>query len=158
VKGLRVMRFEEIYAKYLEPVYSYLKFKLADEYLVEEILQETFLAVYRNLDQLENVKSLKTWILTIAHHKMVDHLRMHKLEEVPLDHHELADEMVTDLTLREVLKQLDPTATTIIYGLYVEQLSCQELAEMLDIPVGTVKSKAYTARTKLRNWLKEVKL
>ena len=56
------------------------------------------------------------------------------------------------------LKQLDPTAATIIYGLYVEQLSCQELAEMLDIPVGTVKSKAYTARTKLRNWLKEVKL
>ncbi|HHX02125.1 MAG TPA: sigma-70 family RNA polymerase sigma factor [Firmicutes bacterium] len=148
------MSFDEIYARYVDSVYSFLKFKLNDEYLVEEILQETFLAVYRNLNKLSTVQSPKSWILTIARHKLVDHLRSIKHEEVTLDHSMLVQEFSTDLVLNEVLNQLDSTAAAIVYGLYVEQLTCQELAEILEIPVGTVKSKAYTARAKLRNWLK----
>lgn len=150
------MSFDEIYARYVDSVYSFLKFRLNDDYLIEEILQETFIAVYRSLDRLASVQSVKAWILGIAHHKMVDILRRNKYEEVAFDQNMLVEEFSTDLTLKEILSQLDPAGATIIYGLYVEQLSCQELAEMLEIPVGTVKSKAYNARAKLRNWLKGV--
>lgn len=66
----------------------------------------------------------------------------------------ITKELATDLTLKEALSQLDPTSQTIIYGLYVEQLTYQELAEIIGIPVGTVKSRAYTARAKLRDWLR----
>ena len=66
----------------------------------------------------------------------------------------LVEDFSTDLTLKEALNQSDPTASTIIYGLYVEQLTYQELAEIIGIPVGTVKSRAYTARAKLRDWFK----
>lgn len=149
-----MMSFDEIYEAYLDTVYSFLKFKLNDESLIEEILQESFLAVYRGLDRLADVKSIKAWILTIAHHKMVGQLRSVKFDEVELDQNMLVEDFSTDLTLKEALNQLDPTASTIIYGLYVEQLTYQELAEIIGIPVGTVKSRAYTARAKLRDWFK----
>ena len=149
-----MMSFDEIYEAYLDTVYSFLKFKLNDERLIEEILQETFLAVYRGLDRLADVKSIKAWILTIAHHKMVDQLRSVKFDEVELDQNMLVEDFSTDLTLKEALNQLDTTASTIIYGLYVEQLTYQDLAEIIGITVGTVKSRAYTARAKMRDWFK----
>lgn len=149
-----MMSFDEIYEAYLDSVYSFLKFKLKDDFLIEEVIQETFLAVYRSLDQFPEVKSVKAWIFTIAHRKMIDLLRRQKYEEVELDQHMITKELATDLTLKEALSQLDPTSPTIIYGLYVEQLTYQELAEIIGIPVGTVKSRAYTARAKLRDWLR----
>jgi hypothetical protein len=48
------MSFEEIYSKYVDAVYRFLKFKLGDEHLVEDVLQETFLAVYENLQKIKD--------------------------------------------------------------------------------------------------------
>lgn len=79
-----MMSFDEIYEAYLDSVYSFLKFKLKDDFLIEEVIQETFLAVYRSLDQFPEVKSVKAWIFTIAHRKMIDLLRRQKYEEVEL--------------------------------------------------------------------------
>lgn len=53
------------------------------------------------------------------------------------------------------MTQLDEVDRTIMYGLYAEGLTCQELAKILDIPEGTVKSKAHYARKKLQKWLQE---
>ena len=48
---------------------------------------------------------------------------------------------------------MDEMSRQIIYGIYVEQLSYKDLSEILGIPEGTVKSKSYYARAKLRRWL-----
>ncbi|NLZ44977.1 MAG: RNA polymerase sigma factor [Clostridia bacterium] len=149
------MSFEEIYSKYVDAVYRFLKFKLGDEHLVEDVLQETFLAVYENLQKMKEVSSHKAWILTIAHHKFVDHLRKKRLVEVELSEGMEADPAPDCLFIHQLLSQLDETARTILYGLYVEQLTCSELAEILGIPVGTVKSKAHAARSILQNKLRE---
>lgn len=66
------MSSEEIYTKYVDAVYRFLKFKLEDEHLVEDVLQETFLAVYQNLHKIAEVNSSKAWILAIARNKLVD--------------------------------------------------------------------------------------
>lgn len=152
------MSFDEIYQAYVDTVYGFLMFKLRDEHLVEDILQETFLAVYQNTDNFKKISSPKAWILSIAHNKMVDHLRKGYENE-----HSLVTELVAgenhdfsnNLFLQEAFGQLEDTARTILYGLYVEGLSYQELSLILDIPEGTVKSKAHYARKKLRHWLQE---
>ncbi|NLY88882.1 MAG: sigma-70 family RNA polymerase sigma factor [Firmicutes bacterium] len=149
------MSFEEIYTRYVNAVYRFLKFKLGDEYLVEDVLQETFLAVYQNLHKIAEVNSPKAWILTIARHKLVDQLRKKRLIEVELNERMEVDPGPDHLFIHQLLCHLDETARTILYGLYVEQLTCSELAEILGIPVGTVKSKAHTARSVLQNKLKE---
>jgi DNA-directed RNA polymerase specialized sigma24 family protein len=149
------MSFEEIYAKYVDAVYRFLKFKLGDEHLVEDVLQETFLAVYQNLQKIAEVSSPKAWILAIARHKLVDHLRKKRLVEVELNEGIEVEPGPDCLFIHQLLSPLDETARTILYGLYVEELTCRELAEILGIPVGTVKSKAHAARSILQNKLKE---
>jgi len=149
------MSFEEIYTRYVDTVYRFLKFKLEDEHLVEDVLQETFLAVYQNLHKIAEVNSPKAWILAIARNKLVDHLRKKRLVEVELAEGLEADPGPDHLFIRQLLSHLDDTARTILYGLYVEELTCGELAEILGIPVGTVKSKAHAARSVLQHKLKE---
>lgn len=153
MKGLRSMSFEELYHTYVDAVYGFLMFKLNNKYLVEDIVQETFLAIYQNPNQLHGVEFPKAWILKIAHHKMVDHLRKRQVvEQNPLVEQlpDVSCEPETNLFLEETLNKSEDTEGTIVYGLYVENLSCQELAQILQIPEGTVKSKAYYARKRLR--------
>ncbi len=157
-RSIQDMSFEELYQTHVETVYGFLMFKLKDPILVEDILQETFLAVYQKINNMHQIKSPKTWILSIAHHKMVDHFRKKSFSAQMLTT-ELAGEMnvdcESDLYITEMLAQLEEVERTIVYGLYVENLTCHEIAQILNIPEGTVKSKAYYARKKLRKWLKE---
>ncbi len=69
------MTFEEVYNNYIDIVFNYLRQRIKDSYLIEDILQETFYAVYRNLPKLKKKDSIKSWILSIAHNKMIDKLR-----------------------------------------------------------------------------------
>jgi len=145
--------FEEIFYEHSPAVYRYLCFKLQDERLAEDLLQETFLAVHQQMDQLKEVLDLRSWILGIAHHKMVDYLRKRRLSTLELEHDLPSPPQKDSLELWEMLRELDGDARTIIYGLYVEGLTYAELAHILDIPEGTVKSRAHTARARLRRWM-----
>jgi len=160
VEGLIKMTFEEVYKDYIDIVYNYLRQRLRDSYLIEDILQETFYAVYRSLQDLKKKDSIKSWILSIAHNKMVDKLRKEGKETLP----DLTDNGIGPasnpmpeeaLFLEEMLQKLPGEDRQILYGLYVLQLKYSELAEIMQLPEGTIKSKAYYARKQLREWLKE---
>ncbi|NMB21593.1 MAG: RNA polymerase sigma factor [Firmicutes bacterium] len=151
------MTFGELYEEYASVVYGYLMFKLRESSLAEDVLQETFLAVHQSIHRLPEVVSPKAWILSIAHNKMVDALRKRTaVETVPVE--TIPDgsyETASNLVFAEAMTQLAETERTIIYGLYAEGLTCSELGQILDIPEGTVKSKAHYARKKLYQWLQE---
>lgn len=153
------MEFQEIYNAYVSKVYSYIKYKIKDIHLVEDIVQDTFISIYKDMDKIVNVKNIKGYIFTIAHRRMVDRLRKIKSDEVNID--DLYDECSYDISpndslfIEELLNKLDHTSSQIIYGIYVEKLTYKQLSEMLNIPEGTVKSKCYYARLKLREWLEE---
>lgn len=151
------MSFAHIYETYANSVYAFLKLRLHDPYLIEDIFQETFLAVYRQLAELDEVNHPKAWILTIAHRKMVDHLRKSSREvsdDSLADASErAADPDYSDLFAGELLGMLDPVSRVIVYGIYIEGLTCKEMAGVLGIPEGTVKSRCYHARAKLKEKL-----
>lgn len=152
------MDFDELYQKYADTVYGFLMFKLRDQYLVEDIIQETFLAIYQGIEKSNHISSPKAWVLSIAHKKMVDYFRKNQLKEEMLNGAELPQAVgnsSSNLFLNEVLGQVDEIARTILYGLYVEGLTCRELGLILSIPEGTVKSRAFYARKKLCHWLRE---
>jgi len=153
------MKFDEVYDEYADTVYSFLRFRLRDVHLAEDIFQDTFVAVHANLERLATVDSPKAWILTIARRKMIDRLRQIRQEEV-LDRQDQMrvsvispeQRIVEQLDLDHMLDRLDDVSKIIIYGLYVERLTCKELADMLELPEGTVKSKSYAARQKMKRW------
>ena len=150
------MNFDKLYQAYADTVYGFLMFKLHDIHLAEDIMQEVFLAVHQGLRKNLRIDSPRAWILSVAHHKMVDHLRKNRSNAQCLTTDTIPDKAVEEtssLFVEEILNQLPDTERTIIYGLYIEGLTCKELAEMLMIPEGTIKSKAHYARKKIRNRL-----
>src|SRR5690554_295715 len=150
------MDFEVLYQEYADAVYGYLVFKLKDRQVVEDIMQETFLAAHQGIERLQKVNSPKAWLLSIAHNKIVDILRRHPPElPLQLESQAASSHTPSNLYVQESLQQLDEVERTIVYGLYVEGLTYRELAEMLGMPEGTVKSKAHYARKRLYHWLKE---
>lgn len=154
------MNFDQMYAQYADAVYSYLRFRLRDRHLVEDVFQDTFLAVYANLDSLQTAESKKAWILTIAHRKMVDRIRKQSSEALPQETHDRAgpsheQQLVMQLDLERFMQRLDDMSRQILYGIYVEKLTYKELAAILGLPEGTVKSRCHYARNKMKEWMKE---
>src|SRR5690554_1586718 len=99
MEGLIIMNFEEVYEDHVDIIFNYLHQRLKDSYLIEDILHDTFYAVYQNLNKLRKEKSIKSWIISIAHNKMVDRLRKEDKEALP----------VSDETINNVLIQKPPS-------------------------------------------------
>lgn len=103
------MDFAALYSEYVDAVYGYLAFRLRDKEVVEDLVQETFLAAHQRLDRLQEVASPKAWLLSIAHNKMVDFLRRSQTHQ-PLHAASLAadgEPAPSTLLVREALLQLE---------------------------------------------------
>ena len=85
------MEFAAVYDKYADIIYSYLRQRIKDQYLIEDIMQDAFLSIYKNLDKQRDKSSLKSWILTITHHRMVDRLRKNSTETLSVEDENIAD-------------------------------------------------------------------
>lgn len=151
------MEFNDLYNKYINVVYSYLNFKIRDSGLVEDIVQEVFVSLYKGLEDLDNVDNLRAYILKVTHRRMVDALRKTKGNEVCIEKIDeegyYKEEAYDNLFSQDLLKSLDDISKTIIYGVYIEKLTYEELANILEIPEGTVKSKCFYAKRKLKERL-----
>ncbi len=140
-----------------------------DSALIEDVAQETFLRVFRALPRFDRngPARLSTWILTIACHRAIDELRRRRLELSPLEtgSHELAandraDENAERRMLARVIDRaidsLAPEYKATFVLREVHGLEYTEIAEILDVDLGTVKSRLNRARTRLREALGEV--
>ena len=153
------MTFDELYAAHADRVYAFLRFKIRDAHLVEDLFQDTFLTAYEELSRNRVPDHPRAWILAIAHRRMVDRLRKMPERDVPfqqLERNGLQDDPdPTDaIFLRELLDRLDDLSRTILYALYVEGLTIRETAQFTGLPEGTVKSRSFAARSKLSRWMK----
>jgi RNA polymerase sigma-70 factor (ECF subfamily) len=125
----------------------------------EDLAQQTFLKAWQALASFRGEASLTTWLHRIAYHEYTHWLRARR-ETVPLD---AATHVAspTDayaleaLQLRHALAQLSPGHRDAFLLFHVQGLSIPEVATVLDIPAGTVKSRLYHARQRLRELLQE---
>lgn len=154
------MTFDELYTAYADNVFSFLRFKIKDVYLVEDIFQDTFLTAYREMLLQRLPHYPKAWLLTIAHRRMVDILRKTTIQAETIDF-EGTDQLHPHNTwterveVEELLDHLDDDSKLLIYAIYVEGLTIREAAKLFDIPEGTVKSRCHNAKLKLSGWMKE---
>lgn len=133
---------------------------LRDRQLTEDAVQETMLRAWTSLDRFRGDSSERTWILRIAHNTAIDSLRRrrdlatppHEMPEVQ-DHRDPADRAAGMDTLSAVgraLAALDETSRSIVVLREVEGMSYQEIADALDVPVPTVKTRLLRARRALQ--------
>ncbi|HEX6796356.1 MAG TPA: RNA polymerase sigma factor [Ktedonobacterales bacterium] len=157
----------ELYQAYAPRLTRYLWHQLdGDPHAVEEALQEVFIAVWRSAAGFRGEAKVATWVYQIAHNAALSarrrQLRLSSLAQVPIpepgeapdggETQPACDDAVLDrLVLAEALRQLSEKHREVLRLVAAEGFSLDEVARMLDIPSGTVKSRlSYARRALLR--------
>jgi RNA polymerase sigma factor (sigma-70 family) len=151
----------ELYASYQRTLFNYLLQLTPDYGLAEEILQDTLVAAWKYAHSFEGRSSVQTWLIGIARRQAHNTLRQHRLplaDETQMEGLVATDPEPEASTLASVardelsaaFRQLAPLHREVLVLTFVQELSYQETATILEVPVGTVKSRLSNARRALR--------
>jgi RNA polymerase sigma factor (sigma-70 family) len=154
----------ELYARYQRVLFAYLLQLTPDYGLAEELLQDTLIAVWKGAHSFEGRSSVLTWLIGIARRQAHNTLRQRRIpladlsevESMPatdLEPEEVVLVGVARAELTEAFRRLAPLHREVLLLTFVQELSYQETATILDVPVGTVKSRLSNARRALRTLL-----
>lgn len=154
----------DLYIRYQRPLFSYLLQLTPDYGLAEELLQDTLVAVWKSAWSFEGRSTVLTWLIGIARRQAHNTLRQRKLpfvDEVELEGASVTEPEAEDFTLAsvaraelvEAFKQLPPVHREVLVLVLVQELSYEEAARALSIPLGTVKSRLCNAKRMLRTLL-----
>jgi RNA polymerase sigma-70 factor (ECF subfamily) len=175
-------QFEELVHRYERELYSYLRRYLGNAEMAEDAFQQTFLQVHLKCDQYEPGRKVRPWLYTVATNQAIDAQRRNRRHRmVSLDRrmgHEdaeagsLVDMLVHDEAspadalqtseqrqyLRSQVDQLPEQLRQVVHLVYYQGLKYREAADVLAIPVGTVKSRLHAAIQKLNELLTRTQL
>lgn len=151
----------ELYARYQRALFAYLLQFTPDYGLAEELLQDTLVAVWKSARSFEGRSTVLTWLIGIARRQAHNTLRQRKipltdiseLEHLPATELEPEERILASAArdeLMQAFQQLAPVHREVLLLVFVQELSYQEAAAILEIPVGTVKSRLNNARRALR--------
>ncbi|MDR3558894.1 MAG: sigma-70 family RNA polymerase sigma factor [Candidatus Pacebacteria bacterium] len=167
--------FSELLDLYLKPTYNFLYRFTGNAAATDDLTQETFIKVWKNLKRFDRGKKFKTWLFTIAKNTAFDYLKKKKtipfssftgeednnyLENISEDS-ALPDELLEKKDLAEELdgklKQLPKQYELILVMRYKDDFSLAEIAEILELPYNTVKSQHARALAGLKKILEDGK-
>jgi RNA polymerase sigma-70 factor, ECF subfamily len=170
----REAAYRELIRRYQRPVFSLVYRMVRDRELAEDLAQETFIKVLNAIDSYRPEYKFSSWIFKIANNAAIDHLRRRSLNTLSLDGspHASTPDAIEATTLqigdgaenqldavaaRELgeqieaaIGQLRPEYRSCIILRHVDGRPYEEIAEMLDLPLGTVKTYIHRARNELR--------
>jgi RNA polymerase sigma factor (sigma-70 family) len=145
--------FEQLVLGFGPRLYRYLAVRLRDEGAALDTLQETLTAAWQGLPRLKQPASFWSWLLGIAAHKAADAER-NRVPAVEPDLDPAAREEESALEIREALYALPTHFQEVLLLRYFLRLSEEEVADVLGVRVGTVKSRSARARKALMELLR----
>ncbi len=155
--------FGEVLKRHQDAVYGFARRLLKDPQEAEDAAQETFLRLYRASDRYRPKASLRTYLLKIIKNICIDHYRKKRPElvdsvpeiadnDTPLD---MLESAIANESLEKAIKTLPVNQRTALLLRHTEQLSYQQITQVMDLSMGAVESLLVRARRKLRQVLKE---
>jgi RNA polymerase sigma-70 factor, ECF subfamily len=143
--------FTELFERYRDPLYGYFRRRLGDPARAEELAQETLLAVLRGTERYEPRASFRTYLYAIASRQISGEWRRKKRDRAPVEDTPASGGDPDDaLWLRRAVAQLDDAHREVLLLREFEQLSYEEIAALLRVPVNTVRSRLFRARMELK--------
>jgi RNA polymerase sigma-70 factor (ECF subfamily) len=173
----REAAYRELVRRYERPIFSLLFRMVRDRELAEDLSQETFVKALNAIDSYRPEYKFSSWIFKIANNAAIDHLRRRELDTLSLEgspHAETPEavqatalqlgdrsENALDIVeakelgsaIEEAIGRLRPEYRSCILLRHVEGLAYEEIAQTLDLPLGTVKTYIHRARNELRETL-----
>ncbi|WP_073202970.1 RNA polymerase sigma factor SigW [Gracilibacillus kekensis] len=168
--------FEDIVSFYQNKVFAICYRMIGNRHEAEDIAQEAFIRAYINIQSFDENRKFSTWLYRIATNLTIDKIRKKKPDyyldaeikgadglnmyaQLPADQ-ALPEEEVESLEMQSYIQQeimqLPEKYRTIIALRFINELSLKEISEILEIPVGTVKTRVHRGREALRKRLRHV--
>ena len=153
----------ELFKSVQEPLFRYIVSLVKDQHRAEDILQEVFIRIYRKLRWLREPEAFRAWTYQIASREAFRYLhRERHWDDQIRDEHTLTtlpahedEEFPRELieSLPQLVRKLSPASRAVVVLFYLHGMSLPETAAVLDIPVGTAKSRlAYGLESLRRNF------
>lgn len=168
--------YADLMASYREPLYLLLLRMTHNTTTASDLTVETFSKAFLQLHRYSPTGTFSSWLFSIGVNTYIDHLRKRKLETVSINNitrigdndfieyqipssqpnpEEMMIRMQRDATLKEIVSQLKDPYRKIIELRYYEDLSYEDIAEQMKIPIGTVKVRLNRAKALLSSIVKE---
>jgi RNA polymerase sigma-70 factor (ECF subfamily) len=182
-RGGNPQSFEELVRRFEKEMYGYLRHYLGDAEMAEDVFQQTFLQVHLKCDQFEEGRKVRPWLYTVATNQAIDYQRrnrrhraasldrrgmrdfegepgalietLNSTESGPGEEAETAEQVEQ---LRRAVDELPEGTRQVIILVYFQGLKYREAADILGIPVGTIKSRLHTAIEKLSELMAHLQL
>ena len=167
--------YGDLVLRYQRPVFSLIVRMVRNGAIAEELAQDVFIKAYHHLGSFDPRRKFSSWLFKVAHNATIDHLRRRQLATVPLEPEEGEGPRLAELlsgpesegpegqamrselarALDEALAELRPEHREILLLRFGQGLSYSELAEVLGLALGTVKTHIHRARKRLARILED---
>ncbi|MCG2589823.1 RNA polymerase sigma factor [Rhodohalobacter sulfatireducens] len=166
--------FKDLMDKYQKPLYFHVLKMVKNHEQVEDLVQEAFMKAFRNLNSYNTNYAFSTWLYRITTNHTIDYLRKKKLKTTSIDQPvktrdgemeiQISDDAETDRNIirkerkkiiHNAINDLPEKYRRVIEMRHLQELSYQEIADQLDLPLGTVKAHIFRAREMLYKELKD---
>ena len=161
--------FREIVSRYKDSLYVFLRHFLTQQDLIDDVFQETFLQLFTSRDSFDTSRPLRPWLFTIAANKAKDALRKRQrtaatpigtiAQPEEMSFNDVLNALTSDTTrpyeelqknetasqVRQVIADMAENLREILILAYFNRFSYKQMAQILSIPIGTVKSRLHTA-------------
>ncbi len=148
--------FEELYSRYSGPLYGFFHRRLNSQVRAEDLTQETFLAVIRGASRYEPRALVRTYLYAIALKLLAGERRKQHRDPPAGDsppEPSVPGKQETGFWVREAIAKLDATEREVLMLREYEQLSYGEIADLMRLPLNTVRSRLFRARMALKDHL-----
>jgi len=168
--------FDILVSRHKDPLTNFIYRYLGDMETCEDLLQETFLRVYRNRYSYQRIAKYTTWVYTIARNLALSEYRkrksrqMYSLQSLTRDEEEyqveipddtntpdrFTESQIQDQHIQQALGRIPEEFREVVVLRDVQQLSYEEIAQITGLPMGTVKSRIHRGRSALMSLLSDV--
>ncbi len=165
--------FRALLERYERPVFSICLRMVRDRELAADLAQDAFIKVFSMLERYDSAYAFSSWLFKITSNLCIDHLRRRRIDTVPMDDpiaredgeirrqyasdepdpHEHAERAERMEMLERAIGELPEHYRVILLLRHQEHLAYDEIARVLDVPLGTVKARIHRAREALRRIL-----
>lgn len=167
-----LVAFDVVVARYKEQLINYVYTFVGDKSDAEDIVQDTFVKIYRFKQSYKNIAKFSTWIYTVAGNLAKSELRKRKRQqlypisslgngdkefeavETRINSDEMTDSSVKKDLIKRAIQTLPEHYQEVIRMREIDNMSYEEIADLTRLPIGTVRSRISRARIRLQNKLK----
>jgi len=149
--------FEAIYQQFRMPLLRFIRYKVRDAHIAEDLLQEVFIKASQSLESLKDEKKIQSWLFSIASNTIIDYYRKH---QIPLsDETDVAQDVENRTVLEELSCCIEPFLDALpsaqqeaIKAIYLHEQSQAEYASQNDLNLSTVKSQVKRAKASMKTF------